>query len=138
MDRIKGVRKKQSDGSFATLVPFSTDGQLVDMISGLDLEQELKIGGLHNTIIRQVDNKTTSITEQYFNQDKSAIEYTLGTVITEYDTGYTDIEMILSKGQDIIKAKTITIPPEVNNTILISEEEELIVEEEVQGPTFNG
>lgn len=49
--RIKGLRKYASKDlnnqpfSPSQMIPFGTNGQLVDMASDLDLEQELKIGG---------------------------------------------------------------------------------------------
>jgi len=38
IERIKGIREKNSS-SYNSLIPFGTDGNLVDMASGLDLEE---------------------------------------------------------------------------------------------------
>ena len=55
MERVKGLHKKTTASSFGPLVPIGTDGTLVDMLSGLDNEQELKLGGNHVTEISEDD-----------------------------------------------------------------------------------
>ena len=68
--RIKQIRKK-SGSSFSTGIPIGTDGILVDMISGLDLEEEIKLGGNHYVDIFQTDT-STQIKEWYFTQARGS------------------------------------------------------------------
>lgn len=64
--RIKQIRKRQN-GSFSAGVPIGTDGILVDMISELDLEQEIRLGGNHYVEINQTE-VATEIKEWYFSE----------------------------------------------------------------------
>ena len=48
---IKGSRKKIGASSYDVFIPFGTDGSYVDMLSGLSLERELKLGGDHGTSV---------------------------------------------------------------------------------------
>lgn len=98
--RIKGLREISSclteDGQVKStlppMVPFGTDGYLVDMLSQLDLEEQLKLGGSHWTEIENnIDEENhideTIIKEWFFNQsidentDKDSCSYSLITVI---------------------------------------------------------
>ena len=119
--RIKGLRQKLSDGSFDSLVPFGTDGALVDMLSGLDNEIEMKLGGNHTaTIIESIEQNepTTTVIEKYIDKnDLQNIYYSLKTVITEHADGSTTIVSAIYPGDytedDAIlplNTKTITIP----------------------------
>ena len=120
--RIKALRKKQANGSFTGLVPFGTDGTLVDMLSGLDNEQEIKLGGNHtSTIVESVvqDENVTTITERYKAIDNTTVRYSVVTTITEHNDGSTTIVSAIYSGSDItltpLNVKTITIPP--NGTV---------------------
>lgn len=64
--RIKQIRKK-SGSSFGTGIPIGTDGILVDMISGLDLEEEIKLGGNHYVNVFKTKT-STQIREWYFSE----------------------------------------------------------------------
>lgn len=67
--RIKQIRKR-SNGSFPTTgIPIGTDGILVDMISQLDLEEEIRLGGNHYVDIVQT-NTATEIKEWYFSEPR--------------------------------------------------------------------
>jgi len=50
---IKGSRQKNTTGGYADYIPFGADGEYVDMLSGLNLERELKLGGDHLTSITE-------------------------------------------------------------------------------------
>lgn len=112
MDRIKGLRQKQSSGSFDDLVPFGTDGILVDMLSGLDNEQEFKLGGNHTSVITETSETETSIVETYYALDGTTVTYVVETTIVENTDGSTDITVELKKSGVVINNKTITIPPD--------------------------
>lgn len=121
MDRIKGLRQKQSDSSYNSLVPFGTDGILVDMLSGLDNEQEFKLGGNHTSVITEVDDTTTTIVETYKALDNSTVTYVVETTVTENNDLSTSITVTLKRGGAILNSKTITIPAD-DVTMEIEEE----------------
>ena len=115
--RIKGLRKKQSNGAFGEFKPFGTDGTLVDMLSGLDNEQELKLGGNHSaSIVESVVNteNVTTITERYLDKTNTTIQYSVVTNITSHSNGSTTIVSTLYSGSDLtttpLNVKTTTIP----------------------------
>lgn len=123
--RIKQVSKKTSSG-FTNPIPFGTDGLLVDMLSGLDLEEELKLGNNHSATIIQYQNNTTEIEEKYKNNEGS-IEFSVLTLITEGNNG-TTVNMKLFKGtinrdeqnnvieSNLLHTKITTISNEVIDT----------------------
>lgn len=110
MQKIKGLRQKQTDGTFNSLVPFGTDGILVDMLSGLDSEEEFKIGGNHSSTIVE-ENGLTTIEEIYTDLD-STILYKVISSIQDNNDDSTTITVQLKKGTDetAVREKTITIP----------------------------
>jgi len=118
MNRIKGLRKKTGTSSYGNLVPFGTDGILVDMLSGLDNEEELKLGGNHNVSIT-TDGVTGNdvITEIYYKNNNDPhisadIAYTVESIIADGVSG-TTITVSLWVGEKsgaAAKVKTITIP----------------------------
>lgn len=119
-DRIKGLRQKNSQGTFNPLVPFGTDGIFVDMVSGLDNEQELKIGGNHSSTIVENQDGSTEITEIFKDVNNSIITYTLVTAIIEQQDGSTEITSTLKQGntETVLRSKTITIPADSNNIVI--------------------
>lgn len=122
MDRIKGLRQKQSDSSYNSLIPFGTDGVLVDMLSGLDNEQELKLGGNHTSVITEVNATTTSIVETYKALDNTTATYVVETTIVENNDSSTDITISLKQNDVVIKSKSIVIPAEDGAILEIEEE----------------
>lgn len=86
--KIKGLKIKGQGGLFGGFKPFGTDGLLVDMASSLDLEQELKLGGNHNTKIIQIaEDKIALIIEKYYdNASPAETKYTVSTVINSNPT----------------------------------------------------
>ena len=116
MERVKGYRKKRADDSYAPLVPFGSDGILIDMLSGLHLEYELVIGGKRNSTI--TENSTNIIfTNQYYN-NAGNIQYTLTTTIPQTaitaTSGTVNIIIDLFNGNSTaaanrLKRKTLTL-----------------------------
>ena len=126
--RIKGLRKKGSDNAFGDFVPFGTDGTLVDMLSGLDNEQELKLGGNHRVNIEEstVDGRNiTTITEEYLDKNNTDIQYSVITEIVSNDDGSTMITSSLYSGSglnaDLLNVKTTTIPTNGESNFTIRE-----------------
>ena len=115
--KSKGLRQKQPNGSFGPFVPFGTDGTLVDMLSGLNNELEMKLGGNHtSTIVESVvqEENVTTITERYKAIDNNTVVYSVVTTITEHANGSTTIVSAIYSGSDTtltpLNVKTITIP----------------------------
>lgn len=71
--RIKQIRQKSPLGGFTDPFPLGTDGYLVDMISGLDLEQQIKLGGNHYVNIYTDQDDNTYIKQWYLTKPKSEI-----------------------------------------------------------------
>ena len=67
MITIKGTRKKTGSSSYGDFIPFGADGQNIDMVSGLDLEQELKLGGDHLVSINKDISGNTIVIEDYID-----------------------------------------------------------------------
>ncbi len=65
--RIKQIRPRQQGSFPLSGIPIGTDGLLVDMISQLDLEEELRLGGNHYVDVDQKEDSTI-IKEWYFSQ----------------------------------------------------------------------
>lgn len=105
-ERIKSISKKDISG-FGDPIPFGTDGLLVDMLSGLDLEEENKLGNNHYVEIedkKENNQEVTYIKEYYLDIPKgnntianldnnNHILYSVSIKITD-----NDINMILYKG----------------------------------------
>ena len=70
LERIKGLRVKGSN-SYLDLVPFGTSGQLIDMFSGLDLEEELRLSGNRYVEIKEQPNEALIIEEPYYSGPKN-------------------------------------------------------------------
>lgn len=117
---IKGSRQKNATGSgYADYIPFGADGEYVDMLSGLNLERELKLGGDHlASIVEQ--NGVTVITQKYADTTANNKYYKVITTISEGDGGTTitsELHWFDSLGTDILKnTKTITIADEDTST----------------------
>lgn len=132
--RIKQIRQKSSSG-YLTGIPLGADGLLVDMLSGLDLEEELRLGGNHYVEIVDTEvneQVTTTIKEWYFTQPKgentiaqmkeaNKIPYSAQIVITD-----DEITMSLYEGDitdnKVLHQKSIVIDEVSTSTTNISEE----------------
>lgn len=69
MKITKGFYQKNQDNTYGSYTPFGTDGQLVDMISGLNLEYELKLGTEHDVQIHNDSETLTTVIENYAAPD---------------------------------------------------------------------
>lgn len=134
IERIKQIRKKEIGGFDSnSSIPFGTDGLLVDMLSGLDLEEELKLGNNHHyveieDIIEQVNGEdiiVTQIKEYYLDIPKgdntiewldnnNHILYSIFIRLTN-----TDINMTLYKGNINISNKLHEKTVSINETTSI-------------------
>lgn len=107
---IRGSRQKLGTGSYSDLIPFGTYGKYIDMLSGLDLEQELKLGGATDVHINNNDDGSTTITENYAAEDSTG-HYQLVTVVDEEGTFIIQsLYWVDSEGQNTLKyAKQFSI-----------------------------
>lgn len=96
LGRIKQIKQKQNGVFPSAGVPIGTDGLLVDMLSQLDLEEELKLGGSHYAKVTQQGNMT--LIKEWFcsqskgntsiqNIDQSIVTHTCVTLIEEKKLG---------------------------------------------------
>lgn len=115
--RIKQIRTR-SNSDFPTGVPIGTDGILVDMLSELDLEEEIRLGGNHYVDIVQT-NTATEIREWYFSEPRGTRTIT---EMSQYVT-YSALVSIIS-AVDIPLGETIQdgtfITQEVDGDIIVS------------------
>lgn len=115
--RIKQIRTR-SNNDFSTGVPIGTDGILVDMLSELDLEEEIRLGGNHYVDIVQTDT-ATEIKEWYFSEPRGTRTIT---EMSEYVT-YSALVSIIS-AVDIPLGQTVQdgtfVTQEVNGDIIVS------------------
>ena len=84
-ERIKKLYQKGSaiDPQF---YPIGTDGQFVDMLSTLDLEEQLKIGG-NCLVTMQDDENAFIVTEKYYNTSDKQNRTAIWTVVTTVRIG---------------------------------------------------
>lgn len=116
---IKGSRQKNTTGDYADYIPFGADGEYIDMLSGLNLERELKLGGDHLTSIVEQDGVTT-ITQKYADDESTGKYYKVITTISESAAGTTitsELHWLDNTGTDVLKnTKTIVIADEDTST----------------------
>lgn len=105
--RVKGMRRKTSSSTFGNFVPFGTDGIFTDMASGLDLEQELKLGGNQQVTITEPDEDSTLIVETYSDSKGNEV-YKIETLVTKNEREEPVVSTKLYKGQELIKSKSIS------------------------------
>ena len=119
MQRVKGYREKTGTALYSNLIPFGTDGVFVDMNSGLNLEEDILIGGNHYTTIQESSDTTTVINETFAKKEDVENEvaenyYVKNTLIDESteDTVIT-IKLFLVKDSTVspvlLREKVITI-----------------------------
>lgn len=128
IERIKQIRKKTTNGTANgfNIVPLGADGSFIDMVSGLDLEEQLKLGGNHSASINIIDDKTTQIKEYYYdNQNSKILKYSVLTTIFERGSKV-DITATLYKGEinqnNILHIKTTTINETSSSIIQVEQE----------------
>lgn len=114
LGRVKQIKPRQG-GSFPDSgIPIGTDGLLVDMISQLDLEEEIRLGGNHYVDISQTKTSTV-IREWYFSESKGA------TPIEEVDDNIVTYTVIAS----IINAvQTNMVEDHIYENILITPDDD--------------
>ena len=115
VNRLKGLHKKTSDG-FATFEPFGTDGLFIDMMDGLNLEEQNIFAGGPSSF--SVDSTTGDITEIYRKNNSVSIYYKVITSYAEDSTHHTDTitsELYVMPDNTLVKTKTTVITWDVND-----------------------
>lgn len=128
-ERIKGFKIKENSNLYSSLIPFGTEGQLTDMSSSLDLEEQLKIGGNHYIEIQEEDNDEVEVREWYCTQpvatEEEKIEFCSYTVITNFTEGPVstaiDVTQDNNDGTDLL----IDQDSENSNLIVLKEDENI-------------
>lgn len=69
-ERVKQIKRREN-GNFSSSIPIGTQGLFVDMISTLDLEEQIRLGGNHYVDIVDTDT-TTEIKEWYFSEARGS------------------------------------------------------------------
>lgn len=77
--RVKGFYQKPDP----TFHPFGTDGQLIDMLSGLNLQEQLKIGIIPDNFIIDADDQYSFKVIQIYNDKNDNIAYSVVTTTTQ-------------------------------------------------------
>ena len=115
--RIKQIRKRTGTKQYSS-VPIGTDGILVDMLSELDLEEEIRLGGNHYVDVVQTST-ATEIREWYFSEPRGTRTITQ---MSQYVT-YSALVSIIS-AVDIPLGQTVQdgtfVTQEVDGDIIVS------------------
>ena len=111
--RIKSVRQKIGNSEFDLPISLGADGKNIDMESGLDLEEEFKMGGLSNVDITEDQFGATIIIEKYYDKAGNLT----GTVESKIEDSeeqnegdpisLTTIETTMTKGDKVFSKQTI-------------------------------
>ena len=123
--RLKGLKQKKNGGLYSDFIPFGTDGKYIDMLDGLDLEQQLKLGTISQVTfgtenIGLIDGapfeNITVITQDFCSEIDVdwTVHYQVVTKIFDYSYMDTGIQQLLYKcgegrPKELIKTKNIRI-----------------------------
>lgn len=123
--RLKGLKQKKNSGLYSDFIPFGTDGKYIDMLDGLDLEQQLKLGTIsqvtfgteHGGLIDgAIFENITVITQDFCSEIDVdwTVHYQVVTKIFDYSYKDTGIQQLLYKcgegrPKELIKTKNIRI-----------------------------
>lgn len=110
---IAGSRKKVGNGSYEPMIPFGVGGQYVNMLSGLTLERELKLGQDHQVSIVQNDDGSIDITETYQKPGDTKYYKVLTNINDEATTIVQKLYWVEGTGTETLKkTKTVSINQE--------------------------
>lgn len=129
-ERITAVSQKLTDTEFGTKIPIGTSGKYVSMDSGLDLEQEVKLGVSHGAKIETDISGTTTITEDFTKLDDnwqgSGEWYRMITIISTNGNGDTVIDAGLYNVKDNVVESA---PIKSKSTVISSTEDDTSIKE---------
>lgn len=123
--RLKGLKQKKNGGLYSDFIPFGTDGKYIDMLDGLDLEQQLKLGTIsqvtfgteYGGLINGATFENITVITQDFCSEIDVdwtMHYQVVTKIFDYNHNDTGIQQLLYKcgegrPKELIKTKNIRI-----------------------------
>ena len=117
-NRIKQIRQKNASGNYMNY-PIGSQGTLVDMLSELDLEEELKIGGNHYVQVDNISDELTQVREWYYNKPKSengTVVYSLKITIS---TGVSDEYIVITHDSEKTDPEGRILINSISNDYLI-------------------
>lgn len=124
LERIKGLRTKGSN-NYLDLVPFGTSGQLVDMFSDLDLEEELRLGGNRYIELKEQDNQFTIVKEWYYTEPKGTRTKNEMREFCGYSVETTFSEVPLTSALQGDDENQVIIDSEEEGNIIVIDDDEL-------------
>lgn len=133
--RIKQIKPRVGD-RFGDPIPIGVDGLLTDMKSGLDLQQELTIGGNHYIQMNQTDT-AVEIRQWYFSQamqdrtldymkNNNKVTYSVFVSITTAIDYYLTDEKSNGESEDSIITWTSSIQDGIIERVPVSSNQERI------------
>lgn len=131
MSIVKSFKQKTASG-FTDKINFNPDGQNISMLSGLNLEEELHLGGRTQTVISTLDNNISKIEERYTDLYKTVDFYIISTFIKEQTDSTIILRVIKDSNNIFIKAKLTSIK-NINNQDKV---DELFCNEQMVGELF--
>ena len=121
--RVKGYRKKAETG-YEAFIPFGSDGEFIDILSGLNLEEEMRLGGRRDVGFSENTNGTITVTETYYNASNTQIYRVVTTLSSGAITsgsGTVTVDLYTGTSSTRTKRKTITVSASGNtNTEALS------------------
>lgn len=108
--KTKGYRKK-TENSYSAFIPFGSDGEFIDMFSGLDLEEEMRLGGHRDVSFSENDGAIT-VTETYYNAGGTQIYRVVTTLSSGAITsgsGTVTVDLYVGTSTTRKRRKTITV-----------------------------
>lgn len=108
MEIIKKMSLRLPDGSFSDPYPFGAEGKNVEMLSGVNLEEEFHLGSPNVTSFSTDENGMTIIREEYKKTGQSDNYYVMVTTFENNDSGGTIIsqKLYFSSGEQLTLKKT--------------------------------
>lgn len=130
MGKIKSIRQKDISvsSSFSDPIPFGADGINIDMASGLNLEEQFKLGGLENHTISETSTGT-KISSTYKNNNGDVINTIIYTITEDVQTGTTITAVLKDSTDSVICTKQFTVAPPssgvttINSTLVTTNNE---------------
>ena len=116
--RVKGYRKKAETG-YEAFIPFGSDGEFIDILSGLNLEEEMRLGGRRNVSFSENDGAII-ITETYYNTSGTQIYRVVTTLSSGAITsgsGTVTVDLYVGTSTTRKIRKTITVSDSGNTNI---------------------
>lgn len=121
MDIVKSFKQKKN-GNFTEKINLSSNGSAVEMASGLNLEEEIHLGGRMNTSITTLENGITKIQEQYNDLYETNAFFNVITAIKEAENRTIILRVIKDANNIFVRGKLTFLTNDKNtNQNIINE-----------------